>query len=736
MTQPTKNRIPSGNILDQVFNAEKIDEAVNSDSDQYTDRLGVKRFTLTGLANMVKSFLTSISGSTGASNVGLKQGGMVQQAIVYVTPEMFGAKADGVTDDTSAISQALSAANSLGVPCLFTAAKYLGTSLTVNYPVNIEIKPGCFLNMVLIVAGKHYDYNNLVGTSLTWAACPIGTTSIAGNFLAFTAGNLVAIKLNDTIGGSAGNGNETGSDFGTISTATSSALTFTPGTRLAYQSPDVMEIKKGVKYTGTLAEGTYQITGDYTSYFSVGDVIRIENIDGTDGVEAKTYYFEFAKVMAITTAAVTFKARLNYTHTNPWLIKTGFIDGVKVNGGGRIKRLEIRQCSSVSVTDIKIDRSIVGFCYDVYLNGLEMLGVGEASTSNMSFCFGRTIASNIKAGGSVSTTDNAGFKVMSCPRIVVSNIGSDNTTASGSQGNYGFYMDALYTPYYAWNRGVQISNIVCEIPRSTVTRGIWFYGIHRGIVTNIGGAQTRMQGCVDTVFKNVNTPLNLIEIADLVRCDVEGICNNALIQGCRNTASYLRCLGLGTGTNLNIACRLGNGTTDPETGVAYTIGDMNRVDVISTSSSTSAITIQASNQSNMTIGNKCTDLSTVAKSVSFGSNVTLMRMEGNWLMGPQDASTSWVGPQMKGPLKLNGTYLDGLLLMNGVYYWTDATGAFRKSATKPTADTDGTPMLNRVSVPASATATGSVNQIAFDGSYIYLCVSTNTWVRAATATWS
>ena len=317
MTLPTQNPIPSSLKNDQLFNAEKIDQVVNSDDLQYTDRFGKKRFTFSGLYNVIQTWLTGLGGTTGASGIGIKQGGTVQQAIVYVTPEMFGAKADGVTDDTSAISQALSAANSLGVPCLFAAAKYFGTSLTVNYPVNIEIKPGCFLNMVLIVAGKHYDYNSLVGTSLTWSAGTIGTTSIAGNFSAFTAGNLVAIKLNDTIGGSAGNGNEAGSDFGTISTATSSVLTFTPGTRLAYQSPDVMEIKKGVRYTGTLAEGTYQITGDYTSYFSVGDVIRIENIDGTDGVEAKTYYFEFAKVMAITTAAVTFKARLNYTHTNP-----------------------------------------------------------------------------------------------------------------------------------------------------------------------------------------------------------------------------------------------------------------------------------------------------------------------------------------------------------------------------------------------------------------------------------
>ena len=37
--------------------------------------------------------------------------------------------------------------------------------------------------------------------------------------------------------------------------------------------------------------------------------------------------------------------------------------------------------------------------------------------------------------------------------------------------------------------------------------------------------------------------------------------------------------------------------------------------------------------------------------------------------------------------------------------------------------------------PASATAAGSTGEIAWDSSYIYVCVSTNTWKRAALSTW-
>ena len=48
-----------------------------------------------------------------------------------------------------------------------------------------------------------------------------------------------------------------------------------------------------------------------------------------------------------------------------------------------------------------------------------------------------------------------------------------------------------------------------------------------------------------------------------------------------------------------------------------------------------------------------------------------------------------------------------------------------------------TPTLGTIdsSVPASAAATGTVGQIAFDTGYIYICTATNTWKRVAIATW-
>lgn len=40
-----------------------------------------------------------------------------------------------------------------------------------------------------------------------------------------------------------------------------------------------------------------------------------------------------------------------------------------------------------------------------------------------------------------------------------------------------------------------------------------------------------------------------------------------------------------------------------------------------------------------------------------------------------------------------------------------------------------------VTAPATAASAGTVNQIAYDASYLYVCISANTWVRTPLATW-
>lgn len=44
-------------------------------------------------------------------------------------------------------------------------------------------------------------------------------------------------------------------------------------------------------------------------------------------------------------------------------------------------------------------------------------------------------------------------------------------------------------------------------------------------------------------------------------------------------------------------------------------------------------------------------------------------------------------------------------------------------------------ILIRVAVPATATSTGFVGQIAYDATHFYVCTATNVWRRVAIATW-
>ena len=43
--------------------------------------------------------------------------------------------------------------------------------------------------------------------------------------------------------------------------------------------------------------------------------------------------------------------------------------------------------------------------------------------------------------------------------------------------------------------------------------------------------------------------------------------------------------------------------------------------------------------------------------------------------------------------------------------------------------------VSYTAVPASATATGTKGDIAYDSGYMYVCTATNTWKRTALTTW-
>ena len=47
----------------------------------------------------------------------------------------------------------------------------------------------------------------------------------------------------------------------------------------------------------------------------------------------------------------------------------------------------------------------------------------------------------------------------------------------------------------------------------------------------------------------------------------------------------------------------------------------------------------------------------------------------------------------------------------------------------------GSLLLANVYVPTLANSTGTAGQVAWDNTHVYICIATNSWVRANTAAW-
>ena len=96
---------------------------------------------------------------------------------------------------------------------------------------------------------------------------------------------------------------------------------------------------------------------------------------------------------------------------------------------------------------------------------------------------------------------------------------------------------------------------------------------------------------------------------------------------------------------------------------------------------------------------------------------------GQWAQATRRYLQRWVG-------RLPWKTSDDNPSENGVMRWDE--GAKRPVVSSDDAFRD---IVMLVGVPASASATGVTGQWAYDASYIYVCTATDTWKRAALATW-
>ena len=91
----------------------------------------------------------------------------------------------------------------------------------------------------------------------------------------------------------------------------------------------------------------------------------------------------------------------------------------------------------------------------------------------------------------------------------------------------------------------------------------------------------------------------------------------------------------------------------------------------------------------------------------------------------------------------NGAAFFDALTANGqvrLYYNTGASSSIKLSTNSTGVDVTGFVVCDELridtpDVPSTASSSGNKGEIAYDSDYIYVCVATNTWKRAALSTW-
>lgn len=169
MTLPTQNAVPSSAKNDQLFNAEKIDQVVNSDDLQYTDRFGKKRFTLTGIYNFIQTWLAGLSAATGASGIGTADGSNVEDRLRFIDyydlriSKLASAGSDVTSEINSGFSKSANNTLVIDVNCVVS-------SCTIPASATLIIAPGVTITQSPNSTGPMFilsDNSFIIGSGYT-----------------------------------------------------------------------------------------------------------------------------------------------------------------------------------------------------------------------------------------------------------------------------------------------------------------------------------------------------------------------------------------------------------------------------------------------------------------------------------------------------------------------------------------------------------------------------------------
>lgn len=301
----------------------------------------------------------------------------------------------------------------------------------------------------------------------------------------------------------------------------------------------------------------------------------------------------------------------------------------------------------------------------------------------------------------------------------------------------------------------------------------------------------RTDGSCYGIKSNTATPI-VISNVQIIRADGYGIwlpfnsgnvVSTCIVQGCMHIAYVFGSSGRSTDVISVNGCFAGMYTGDTTlTQVAFSIGDFTRCDIkgLQYKGASNTTPYVLNNTLNYYEEGKELDLSTlggvyykgtgngrftqergqrgfiVGTSPTATTAVQVINFRGtntgatgvNVGLGIRNSTTSGNG---YGSLELYASvagvvtpvaevYSDGSTLgirpvISNNYNLGDSTLQWRNGFFSNAVYIGGNPVTSIVGVPASATATGTVGQIAQDGSYLYICTATNTWKRTPISTW-
>lgn len=238
---------------------------------------------------------------------------------------------------------------------------------------------------------------------------------------------------------------------------------------------------------GIYNKGATFISGNFTSYFQVGDVVRVENYDGTDNVLGGEMYYENIIITDIDSSGITFSdTPLNANYSSPILAKCDFGKNIVIRNAN-IENLTINNYRSITIEDL--DTEYLRFFNSIAIDVRDVIAVNTNQNwplvVSTTFCK-KGCYSNVYASGAYGDTDNANLKFMSCQDFKIFNCDTGDSWLTDDTGAMpGFFMDFLYSPYASWNNNITVSNLLTQVPLDGTKISTWMNGLRNSSVYGV-----------------------------------------------------------------------------------------------------------------------------------------------------------------------------------------------------------------------------------------------------------